>query len=64
MNLINTISYYINMIGTVTIITLIGVVAVLYYLVKVRKVTAKVERIDTSRFKREDSIHYVPLKTL
>lgn len=60
MSLINTLSYYIHMIGAVVLITLVVVVGILYYLVKVRKVTASVEKLDTSTFRREDSIHYVP----
>lgn len=60
MNLINTLTYYINMIGIVVIITLGVVGGILYYLVKVRKVAASVEKLDTSTFRREDSIHYVP----
>lgn len=60
MSLINTLAYYINMIGIVVLLTLGAVVGVLFYLVKIRKVTASVEKLDTSAFRREDSIHYVP----
>lgn len=60
MNFINTLSYYINMIGIVTIVTLVVVIGVLYYFIKIKKVTAKEERIDTSQFRREDSVNYVP----
>ena len=60
MNFINQISYYVNMIGAVVLITIAGIIAVLFYFIKVKKVTANVERIDTSKFRREDSIYYVP----
>ena len=40
MQFINTFSYYINMIGAVTISTLLLMVGILYYLIKVKKITA------------------------
>lgn len=60
MNFIESVSHYVNMIGSVVLFTLAVSVGVLYYLVKVKKVTASVEKIDTSSFRREDSINYVP----
>lgn len=64
MKLLNSVSYYINLVGITAIITLIVVAAVLYYMVKVKKVVAKEENIDTSSFKRKDSISYIPIKDL
>lgn len=60
MNVIDTLSYYVNMIGAVVLVTMGAAVAFLYYMVKVRKVTSTVEKIDTSHFRKEDSIYYVP----
>lgn len=62
MNLMNEIFYYVNMIGLVTALTLVVIIGVLFYFVKIKKVTASVERIDTSHFRREDSINYVPFE--
>ena len=64
MQFINTFSYYINMIGVITIFTLLLMVGVLYYLIKIKKVTARQENINTSNFKREDSVNYVPFKDI
>lgn len=64
MQFINTFSYYINMIGVITIVTLLLMVGVLYYLIKIKKVNAKQENINTANFKREDSVNYVPFKDI
>ena len=64
MQFINTFSYYINMIGVITIVTLLLMVGVLYYLIKIKKVTARQENINTANFKREDSVNYVPFKDI
>lgn len=64
MQFINTFSYYINMIGAVTIFTLLLMVGILYYLIKVKKITARQENINTANFKREDAVNYVPLKDI
>ena len=64
MGLIEQISYYVNMVGIVALVTLSVAVGVLYYLIKVKKVTARIENIDTTHFRREDSISYVPIKDI
>ena len=64
MQFLNTFSYYMNMIGIITIITLLVMIGVLYYFIKVKKVTARQENINTASFKREDSISYVPFKEI
>ena len=64
MELINRVSYYVNVIGIVAMLTLGVMIGVLYYLVKVKKVTARVENIDTTYFRKEDSISYVPIKDI
>lgn len=64
MEFLNTVSYYVNMVGLVAIFTLTGVIGVLYYMIKVKKVTARVENINTASFKREDSVSYVPFKDI
>lgn len=64
MQFINTFSYYINMIGVITIFTLLLMVGILYYLIKVKKITARQENINTANFKREDAVNYVPLKDI
>lgn len=62
MSLIDSISSFINMFGIVAIVTLVGAIAVLYYMLKVKKVASKVENLNTSHFRKEDSINYVPIK--
>ena len=59
MNLINTVSYYLNLVFgvTVTIILLAG--GILYYLLKVKKITARTEKINYDSFERRDSLEYV-----
>lgn len=64
MGLIGQLMYYIHMIGICIIVTLIIVTAVLYYFLKIKKITATVENINTSYFRREDSISYVPFKDI
>lgn len=64
MNIIEQILYYMNMIGICTLVALLIGFGVLYYLVRVKKVTAREENIDRSHFKREDSISYVPFKDI
>lgn len=64
MQFINTFSYYINMVGGITIFTLLLMVGILYYLIKIKKIAARQENIDTSNFKREDAVSYVPFKDI
>lgn len=64
MQLINVVSKYMNMIFFCAIFSIALVGAVLWYFLKVKKLAAKVENIDTSHFKRKDSISYVPIKDI
>ena len=64
MQFINTFSYYINLVGGISIFTLLLMVGILYYLIKVKKITARQENIDTANFKREDAVNYVPFKDI
>lgn len=64
MQLINRFSYYINMVGLITIFTLLLMVGILYYLIKIKKVAAKQEHINTANFKKEDAVSYVPFKDI
>jgi len=64
MALLEDIIYYVNMVGISIIITMLIVVAVLYYFLKVKKIAARVENINTSYFKREDTMSYVPFKDI
>ncbi len=64
MQLINNVSYYLNMIGISAILTMTVVTALLYYFVKVKKITATVENINTLHFRREDSVSYVAFKDI
>lgn len=64
MNSIQMILSYINMIGICAIVALGGMVGVFFYFTKVKKVTAKVEKIDNTHFKRVDSLSYVPIKDI
>lgn len=62
MSLIEKISNFISMFGTVAIVTLVAAIAVLYYLLKVKKVASRVENLNTSNFHKADSINYVPIR--
>lgn len=64
MQLINSIIYYMNIIGGSIVVGGILCCGILFYFVKVRKVAAKVENINTASFVREDSISYVPIKDM
>lgn len=64
MSLIERVSNFVNMFGTVAIVTLMAAIAVLYYLLKVKKVASKVENLNTANFHKEDSINYVPIKDI
>ena len=62
MGMINEIIRYVNVIGTSLILAgLIGC-AVVFYFLKIRKVAAREEHVDTSGFGRRDSMYYVPVK--
>lgn len=62
MGLLGQISYYMNMVFVCIIFAFGITAAVLWYLFKVKKMAAKVENINTSYFKKEDSISYVPVR--
>lgn len=64
MKLIETINYYVNTIFSVSIITLILFGAILFYLLKVKKVTAKTEVVDYSTFEREDTLNFVKFENV
>lgn len=64
MQFVNNVSYYLNMIGISAILTMVVITAILYYFVKVKKITATVENINTSHFRREDSVSYVAFKDI
>lgn len=59
MNLINTVSYYMNLIFGVTIAFIAIVGGLLYYLLKIKKVTATTEKINYDRFERRDILEYL-----
>lgn len=64
MNLINQITYYMNMIFVCVIFALAIGFAFIWYMLKIKKVASKEENIDTTSFKRKDSISYVPIKDI
>ncbi|MCR5719954.1 MAG: hypothetical protein K6F84_05260 [Lachnospiraceae bacterium] len=64
MGFINEIIGLVNVIGITAILSMAVAGAILWYFVKVKKVTAKEENINTSSFKRENSLSYVPLKDI
>lgn len=64
MQAVETILYYVNVIGFLIIITLLIAAAVFYYFLKVKKITAKVEKIDNTNFRRKDAASYVRFKDI
>lgn len=64
MSLIKQVMYYMNMVGACIVVAGLLVLALLWYLLKVKKIAAKKENINTSYFKREDSISYVPIRDM
>lgn len=64
MNLINTVSYYLNLIFGVTISIVLIAGGVLYYLLKVKKITARTEKINYDSFERRDSLEYVKFEDI
>lgn len=64
MSFIESVLHYVNMVGGCIIVTLVIVVGVLYYFLKVKKIAAGVENINTSYFKKEDSISYLPFRDI
>lgn len=59
MTLIDTINYYINTIFFVSIFILCIVGGLTFYFLKIKKVTAKVEKINYDSFDRTDSLEYI-----
>lgn len=64
MNLLNQILYYMNMVGACAILASGIVCGALFYFVKVKKVVARTENINTDSFERKDSVSYVPIKDI
>lgn len=64
MNAIEALYYYANMIMVVTMLTLTLMILVLCYFIRVKKVIAKKENIDTSKFRREDAISYASFEDI
>lgn len=64
MSLVNQISYYLNLIFGILFFILIILAGSLFYFLKIKKVTAKVEHIDYSAFRREDSLEYVKFESI
>lgn len=64
MSLMNQIIYYMNMVGMCLLIAGLLTFACIWYLLKIKKIAASKENINTSCFKREDSISYVPIKDM
>lgn len=62
MGMINQIIHYVNVVGTSLIIAgLIGC-AVVFYFLKVKKIAAREEHVDTTGFSKRDAASYVPIK--
>lgn len=59
MTFFNQISYYLNLVFGILFFILIILAAALFYFLKIKKVTAKVESVNYSTFRREDSLEYV-----
>lgn len=63
-SLVNSISHWVNIIF-ITLLFVGGILsALLYYFIKIRKVTSKVERIDYSSFNRVDAEEYVKFEDI
>jgi len=64
MQLVNQILYYVNTIG-LSLLVACGIgMGIIFYFVKVRKVTAREENINTQFFDRVDAISYIPIKDI
>lgn len=64
MGLIETVNYYLNMVMIITFVIFAIVVAVLYYLLKIKKITAKTEKVNYDTFERRDSLEYVKFEDI
>lgn len=64
MGLINEVIYYINMVGVCLIIAFMIAGGILLYFLKVKKIAARVENINTMYFKKEDTMSYVPIQDM
>ena len=62
MGVMNKIIEYINMIGSSLIVASLIGCAVVFYFLKIKKIAAREEHVDTSDFKKKDSAGYVPVK--
>lgn len=59
MQLINTIDYYVNVIIVVVSVVMALAAGLLYYLIKVKRINAKTEKINYNSFYRKDALEYV-----
>lgn len=64
MALIDTLNYYLRLIFIIAIVVLGAVAAALYYLLKVKKITARKEIIDHDSFNRRDALEYVKFENI
>lgn len=64
MKIFDVVNYYVNTIFNVSIFTLLLFAGILFYLLKVRKVVAKTEKVDYSSFNRADTLEYVKIKNV
>jgi len=64
MSLIEKATYYIDVIGFVLIAVIVCMAGLLYYLIKIRKIAAKNEKIDYSSFRRKDALEYVKFENV
>lgn len=62
--LLDAVNYYVNMFFVVLAIAGLLLFGVLFYILKVRKVTAKTERINYDNFVRRDSLEYVKFEDI
>jgi len=64
MSIIEKATYYIDVIGFVLIAVIVCMAGLLYYLIKIRKIAAKNEKIDYSSFYRKDALEYVKFENV
>ena len=58
MNIINTVNYYMNIIMVATVLIVAVLAALVFYFVKVRKVTAAEEHVNYDSFDRTSAMEY------
>lgn len=62
MTFINELTMYLNLIMICLLFSCVIVGGLFLYFIKVKKISARQENINTNHFKREDTLSYVPLK--